>query len=62
VTRPGLAPIAASMGVELMVGMAHRTADGDKGALGDVPGVIRGELAVRSTRTHNYPNHASLER
>ncbi|GMI43478.1 hypothetical protein TeGR_g6162 [Tetraparma gracilis] len=56
VTRPGLAPIAASMGVELMVGMAHRTADGDKGALGDVPGVIRGELAEWKMMNSNTPS------
>jgi hypothetical protein len=55
VTRPGLAPIASSMGVELMVGMVHRKGPGEeqKGALGEVPGVVRGELAEWRMMTSN---------
>ena len=45
VTRPGLAPIASAMGVELMVGMLHRKkSNGCRGELGDVPHQIRGCL------------------
>ncbi|EPS63771.1 hypothetical protein M569_11013, partial [Genlisea aurea] len=50
VTRPGLAPIASSLAVELLVGMVHHPrgltaeAEFDGSPLGTVPHQIRGSL------------------
>ena len=44
VTRPGLAPIASAMGVEVMVGLLHRKSATVGSTLGSVPHTIRGNL------------------
>ena len=49
VTRPGLAPIASGMAVEVMVAMLHRKKGGSS-ALGAVPHTIRGELSDYNVR------------
>ncbi|GMH88305.1 hypothetical protein TL16_g11117, partial [Triparma laevis f. inornata] len=56
VTRPGLAPIASAMGVELTVALLHRKGK-ESGALGEIPHMIRGDLGdwkVNCIRTPGF--------
>ena len=45
VTRPGLAPIASSLAVEMVVSLLHRKEKGETSGLGQVPHMIRGDVA-----------------
>jgi len=55
VTRPGLAPIASAMGVEMMVALLHRNSK-DSSALGQIPHMIRGDLGDWSVANIKTPS------
>jgi ubiquitin-like modifier-activating enzyme ATG7 len=62
VARPGLAPIAAALAVELAVGVLHHSdglhaaAGSQSGALGAVPHQIRGSLSQFEQRCFEAPS------